>query len=207
MEEEEEGRGHGWRYAREIRSRRLCACHAFPFYVSFVTAHLYFRQDFNLCSALPFSFPATLFILSAPFQCPFAYFVRRLRRRRRRPDITFQFLMNQKMERKRLSLSRARCCLCRGVFPFLISREGFPLFPPEEFKLDRHVNCHTTPVSHPLDRRYSLTHACSLTHNSQITINSILRSALIGLELAVVSCSGTRNATLVELSPTRTNFN
>ena len=162
MEEEEEGRGRGWRYAREIRSQRLCACHAFPFYVSFVTAHLYFRQDFNLCSALPFSFPATLHPFSS-FSVSICIFCETA------ATTTGHYIsvLDESKNGKKAALSVARCCLCR-VFPFLISREGFPLFSPEEFKLDRHVNCHTTPVSHPLDRRYSLTHACSLTiHKSQ----------------------------------------
>ena len=118
----------------EIRSRRergLCARHAFPFYVSFVT-YLHFRQDFNLCCpllplVLPLlSLPATLHPFSSSLQCPFAYFVRRLRRRRR-PDITFQTLMNQKWKESaflHLLLFLYSCFL----FPFLISREGFPLF-------------------------------------------------------------------------------
>ena len=73
----------------------------FPFLRKFCYISLFqtgFQPLLSLSRFLP------LLILSAPFQCPFAYFVRR-RRLRRRPDITFQFLMNQKMERKRCSIS------------------------------------------------------------------------------------------------------
>ena len=99
----------------EIVRRMSCFSSDFPI------LRTHFRQDFNLCS-LPPSLPSflpsflSLFILWAPFQCPFAYFVSRLSSGDR-PDITFQFLMNRKMERERLSLSLS-VARCLRVFPF-----------------------------------------------------------------------------------------
>ena len=142
----EKGGERGLQWKSQVGERGgLCARHAFPFYVSFVT-YLHFRQDFNLCCPLPLlSLPATLHPFSSSLQCPFAYFVRRLRRRRR-PDITFQTLMNQKWKESAFIFFSFSIPVSFSLFNFT---RRIPTFF-KEFKLARHVNCHTTRVSRSL---------------------------------------------------------
>ena len=69
-------------------------------------------------------------------------------------------LDESKMERKRLPSSSSLSLFLLPLSLFNFTRRIPTFF--KEFKLARHVNCHTTRVCIALTRRYSLTHASPL---------------------------------------------
>ena len=146
------------------------------FYVSFVT-YLHFRQDFNLCWPLLLSPPSLASCHSSSFQlfsavsiCIFCEAT---------ATATGHYISDldeSKMERKRLHLLLFLCSCC--LFPFLISREGFPLFSKSLNWPVMSTVIRPTRVCIAPTRRYSLTHACIPIPSQSVTRTHSILPAL-----------------------------